>query len=166
MDIIIIGMRGSGKTTVGAILARKLGINFYDMDSIIEKEIKKTIFSLFKDGKESQFRKIEHDLLLKLSKLSKGVLSTGGGIILNSENKTIIKENFTIWLRGDISTLLLRTQNSHRPPLTNLSQKEEYQLIQKVRKPIYDECSKQSIDTTALTPEEVAQKILSLYLPS
>lgn len=94
-NVILIGMPGCGKTTIGEILSRKIKMNFIDMDKYIEKTEKKSIADIFKDGEET-FRDIESKAAAELANMSRVVISTGGGVIKRKENITVLSEKGVI----------------------------------------------------------------------
>ena len=90
--VVIIGMPGSGKTTIGKILGKELSLKFYDMDEYIQKTTSKSIIELFENGEE-YFRDIESNVCRELSQKENVLISTGGGVIKRKENIDAFKEN-------------------------------------------------------------------------
>ena len=116
--IILIGMMGAGKTTIGKSLANHLDKTFIDSDHEIQKRTGVKIPIIFEIEGEAGFRKRETDMLRELLKIDNIVLATGGGIIINEENRKLIKEKGTIiYLRATVNDLLHRTRHDKNRPL-------------------------------------------------
>lgn len=153
-NIILIGMPGCGKSTVGKLLAKKLGKAFVDADAAIEEFAGKTIPQIFAQEGEPGFRKIETQVLAALGKRSGCVIATGGGCITRPENYPLLHQNSTIlWLQRDIS--LLPTNGRPLSKAGNLV--EMYQI----RKPLYESFADLTLENTN-SPAETLQNILSL----
>ena len=144
MRVFIIGYMGSGKTTVGKKLARKLDLQFFDLDSLIEKTYNKSIERIFKDNGELEFREIESKVLKDISKKDNFILSTGGGTPCFNDNMIFITENgVSIYLKGTPEFLVSRLQNSKtvRPIIQGKSFEELHTFITnhlEERKPFYE----------------------------
>jgi len=124
MKIILLGYMGSGKTTIGIQLAKKLFLNFTDLDEFIEEKEQKSIKEIFEQKGEIYFRKIEHKYLKQFIKENESyVLSLGGGTPCYAGNLDLIlhdKNNLSFYLRGSISTLFKRlSENKIKRPLIN-----------------------------------------------
>ena len=119
-NIILVGFMGSGKTSVGKILAEQLGREFIDLDNFIENKTNKKIKDIFTENGEEYFRKLESNALKNICKGEGLIIASGGGIIENNKNLKIIKENcFCIYLYSDVETLWSRVRNSSRPLARN-----------------------------------------------
>lgn len=116
MKIYLIGMPGCGKSTVGRKIAKKLNISLFDTDQIISQEHKTSVKKIFASNGESYFRKCETDVLKRLQYFDDAVISTGGGIILNKENKKYMN-GLIIYLDLDLNILKQRLENDHKRPL-------------------------------------------------
>ncbi len=123
MNIVLIGYRGTGKTTIGRKVASLLGRDFMDTDALIMDRAGKTIKDIFADGSESAFRELESAVIADASLRKDAVIATGGGAVLRPENVKALKANAkVIWLRGDAETLHARivadaASTSQRPRL-------------------------------------------------
>jgi shikimate kinase/shikimate 5-dehydrogenase len=119
-NILLIGFMGSGKSSVGKLLAEKLGREFIDLDKIIEQKACKSIKDIFAEDGEQYFRKLESEALDDICKSEGQIIASGGGIIENKNNSKIIRENcFCIYLYSDVETLWSRVKNSPRPLARN-----------------------------------------------
>lgn len=114
---VLIGMPGCGKSTIGKLLAEKLGINFCDVDEYIEKRKNQKIVNIFKNG-ESFFRKIEKEAVKEVSQITPTVISTGGGVIKDSENIDVLKETgIIIFINRPLELILGDIETEGRPLL-------------------------------------------------
>ena len=117
-NITLCGMMGSGKSSVGKMLAKKINFNFIDTDKLIEKKVGKSISEIFDEYGENKFRKIEQTIICDILKNKKIVVSLGGGAIINSKTSEIINKNsFSIYLNVKIDILKKRLRNSRNRPL-------------------------------------------------
>jgi shikimate kinase len=164
--IYLIGPRGSGKTTVGRLLAERLGYGFVDADIEIETRAGSTIADLFAIEGEEGFRRREVGLVADLAKLDCHVIAWGGGAVLRPENRERLRANGTcVWLSGDAAILFRRLAGdpagaSRRPALTRLSGPEEMERILREREPLYREIAHLAVATDGMTPEAVVSAIL------
>ncbi len=124
--IVLVGLMGAGKTTVGRRLARELGIDFMDADAEIEKAAGCTIPEIFKNFGEPAFREGEKKVISRLLDDTPKVLATGGGAFMNEDTRASIKEKSTsVWLDADVSVLLERTGRKNNRPLLKTGDPEE-----------------------------------------
>tara|TARA_B100001057_G_scaffold275377_1_gene275606 strand:- start:44 stop:550 length:507 start_codon:yes stop_codon:yes gene_type:complete len=145
LKICIIGMPGSGKSTVGRILSKKLKYKFFDTDESIEDETKTKINDIFTNDGEAYFRELETKVLSKLIKINKVVISTGGGIIL--KNKNILDKCFNIYLQCDEDVLIERASRNKDRPLLLMDIKKNMKNLFNERKDIYNDLSDLKINT-------------------
>lgn len=159
--IVLTGMMGSGKTTVGALLAQKSGFNFIDIDSEIEKSEKMSIPNIFNEYGEQYFRRIEKTKTLSFANNKNLVLSLGGGGFEDEETRKIIKKNGVVfYLKANPECLFERIKSAiHRPLLHKNFSVETIAFILKKRADNYEKAH-HIIDTCGKTPEEIAEKIL------
>lgn len=155
---------GAGKTTVGRQLAKKLSREFYDSDHEIEKHTGADIPLIFELEGEQGFRKRESQVLQELVTNENIILSTGGGAVLNPENRKLLTENGIIfYLKSTAEKLYKRVANDKRRPL--LQTDDRLKQIKKIldeREPIYESIANQIIETQELTIKQITQKILDL----
>ena len=161
-NIFLVGMPGSGKSTVGRLLAEKLGLDFYDLDNEIESASGKTIAEIFTEGEEV-FRKHEAATLLKtISNKKSFILSAGGGTACFFDGMKVMNESgVTIYLDTPIDVLITRTKRKqHRPLLTANPVAALKELLNK-RQECYSQ-AKYKIDTMGLDPQQKVEKIIKL----
>ena len=136
-NISLCGMMGSGKSSIGKILAKKLDYNYVDVDKMIEINAKKTIKKIFEEDGEEYFRELEEKISIRILELKGAIISLGGGAIINKKIRNSIKKNsYNIYLNVDVDILTKRLQNSKTRPLIykkNLK-KELINLISKREK--------------------------------
>jgi len=163
---VLVGFMGTGKTCVGKMLAGKLGMTFLDMDDIIVERAEKSIPRIFAEDGEPHFRTVERDLVRELSAESDLVIATGGGVVLDPDNiSDFNRSGLTVCLSATPECILDRVEHDTNRPLLAGSKMEKITEILSTRQPLYDAIPNQ-IDTTALTTEQVADKILTLYRAS
>ena len=162
-NLILVGMSGVGKSTIGTLLSKKLNIKFIDIDSVLENESKMKIAEIFQKKGENFFRNLEEKITLKLLNSTNSVISLGGGGFINEKIRNgVLKNNFSFWLNCDTQTILKRIKNSKKRPLTlNLNDDELTELITK-RAKIYSKAQFR-INCHKLTKIEIVKKILKIY---
>ena len=140
-SIVLVGLMGSGKSTIGRRLAQRLGMRFADADDEIERAADMTISDIFARFGEAHFRDGERRVIARLLGEKPMVLATGGGAFINDETRALIlKDSLCIWLDADIATLVERVgRRSHRPLLKNRDPGEVLRELAAVRNPIYAE---------------------------
>jgi shikimate kinase len=165
MNIVLIGLRGSGKTTVGKILAQKMGREFIEMDELIARKAGLTIPEIVKKYGWGKFRDIEEEITGQLAKLDNIINASGGGVVTNGKNIVKLKKNgVLVWLQASVDTLVNRTgEDKGRPPLVEgRSRREDMEITFKERKPFYQQAADLTVNTENKTPEEVAEAIIKL----
>ncbi len=168
MNLVLIGYRGSGKTTVGRRLADRLKMRFVDTDDLIEEHQGNPISEIVKSHGWGHFRKLERNTIEEISKEDHLIIAPGGGAVLDTDNVKALGENgFIIWLKADKQTLLKRMNqdpgtNTRRPTLTGKGTSEEVKEVISLREPIYERASEIQIDTSALDVEAVVENILTV----
>lgn len=138
-SIVLVGLMGSGKSTIGRRLAQRLGMAFADADDEIERVAGMTISDIFAKFGEAHFRDGERRVIARLLAGKPHVLATGGGAFINEETRALIlKDSLCIWLDADIPTLVERTaRRSHRPLLKGRDAGEVLRELAEVRNPVY-----------------------------
>jgi len=165
MNIVLIGMRGSGKTTIGKLLAKRLGKQFIEMDELIVQRLGQTIPEIVNRYGWQKFRDAEAEITREVSRLDNVVNATGGGVVTREENiRELKKKGKLVWLKANTDTLLRRIGNDQsRPSLTGKSQREDMEAVLAERSPIYQRVADFIVDTEGKMPEEVAEAIAKLY---
>ena len=162
-NLIFLGMMGSGKSSIGSLVAKKLQLNFIDIDNEIETELGLSIKKIFETKGENYFRKFEEKITLKKLKSKPVVISLGGGAFTNRNiRKEVIKNHLSFWLNWSDEILVNRIKNSKKRPLvSNASENEIIDLIKK-RSNIYSKAL-YKIECDSLTKKEIVKKILKIY---
>jgi shikimate kinase len=159
--VVLIGMMGVGKTSIGRRLAKKLGVEFIDSDHEVELAAKCSVADIFEIYGEDAFRDVEKRVIKRLLSEKPHVLATGGGAFTDEESCTIIQENgISVWLKADPSTLLPRLERrDHRPQFHQGDiEKELTDLLEKYT-PHYSKAVIQ-VDCTGSSPEATTDKIM------
>ncbi|MFH1726973.1 MAG: shikimate kinase [Pseudomonadota bacterium] len=152
MNIILIGFMGCGKTIVGQRLASHLKRDFYDIDGEIENNAGMTISQIFEKHSEGHFRQLEKTTILRVSKLDNVVIATGGGAILDEENKMALKENGkVVYLTWAFNDLWQYIENCSKRPLLKNKSKDEIEALFNERKKHYSKAADFSINCTPET---------------
>lgn len=162
MSIVLIGYRGSGKTTIGRRLADRLWQTFIDTDELVVKKAGKSIKGIFEQHGEPHFRDLEAQAVREASQLSEHVIALGGGALGREENRSTLKQggHKVVYLRCEPQALLKRIESDPqtaeaRPNLTGLGGGiEEITALLKEREPLYRAAMTTELDVTRLTPEE------------
>jgi shikimate kinase len=160
-NIYLVGLMGSGKTAVGKRLAGLLGKGFVDTDAEIEKRTGVDIRFIFEKEGEARFREREREVVADLAARDDVVLATGGGVVLDPENRQRLATTGTVvYLKTSIEALLQRTKASrHRPLLMNEDPRAVFERLMAVRQPLYEEIADLTIDTTGRQVRAVAAEI-------
>lgn len=169
--LALVGYRATGKSTVGKILADRLGRPFADSDREVEARAGRSIRSIFAEEGEPAFRDREARAIRDLTESLPGaILATGGGAILRQESRAALREfGFVAWLTADPETLARRLRGSRRglddrPALTSAGTLAEIAGVLADRSPLYREVADAAIDTAGRTTEEVADAVLGAWL--
>tara|TARA_B100001741_G_scaffold94212_1_gene77306 strand:+ start:206 stop:712 length:507 start_codon:yes stop_codon:yes gene_type:complete len=162
MNIFLIGMMGSGKSSVGHSLSKHLTNTFYDLDKEVEKRFNLSIRDIFIEYGEDLFRKEENKLLKELEISSGLIVSTGGGIVLSEENRTILKKNKTYFLEADIEDMYERAikRENDRPLLKGMDITEFKDLYMK-RRDLYIESATATINVGKKSIEDLTIEIIN-----
>jgi len=160
-NIYLVGFMGTGKTTVGKLLAKKLRKEFAELDELIEKKEQRKITDIFSQSGETYFRQLENDLLKKISTQSNLVVSCGGGLMCNKNNIQILKNSGIVFnLEASSATIYKRTKDfAHRPLLNVQDPLMDIENLLQQRKPYYAQAH-YAIDTEKKTPEEIVDAII------
>ncbi len=163
-NIVLVGFMGSGKTTVGKLIAAETGMPLLDMDSMIEEKAGKTINAIFAEDGEPRFRAYERALARELSQTEGNIISTGGGIVLNPDNiADFEKTGLVVCLLADAETVLDRVKHDESRPLLAGDKETAILDILASRKHLYESIAHR-IDTSGRpSPKPTAREIIDLY---
>jgi shikimate kinase len=162
MNIILIGFMGSGKSTVGRLLAKELKMNFLDTDALIEKTEGRKIAQIFKKEGENYFRNLETEVLKTLGDYENFVLATGGGMVLREENVALLKSlgpRILLWAQPRVIYERIKME-THRPLLQVKNPVAQIQKILNYRRPFYERVADFSIDGSRLNADQVTGEII------
>ncbi len=167
MNIVLIGYRGTGKSTVGRRIARTLNKSFYDTDEMIQKRDGRVIKEIVEEDGWEFFRKEEKKVIGKLSSVRGSVIATGGGAVMDKKNLNILRRRgFFVWLTADVETIIKRIQKNNisyeqRPSLSQDDLYKETINILEERTPIYKKLADFTVDTSGKNIAGVEKEICS-----
>ena len=162
-NLVFLGMMGSGKSSIGNLVSKKLSFPFIDIDNLIVEDAGMNISKIFEKKGENYFRNLEEKITLKYLKKTKIVISLGGGGFINNKiRKEILDNHFSFWLNWDESILLKRIKDSKKRPLAFKSTDDEIRTMIKDRSKIYKK-AQFKINCNKLTKTEILQKIIKIY---
>ena len=162
-NIVLVGMMGSGKSTIGYILSKSTNLNFIDVDKVIEKKTGLKIVDIFEKKGEVYFRNLEEKITLNLLKEEKKILSLGGGAFLNSSIRKEISENsLSFWLNWKSSTIVKRIFKNNKRPIAFYSSENDLKKMIVERSKIYSEAD-YKINCESLSKSMIVKKIINLY---
>lgn len=163
--IVLVGMMGAGKTTVGRRLANRLGRHFIDSDEEVEKAAGMSIEDIFKAHGEADFRAGEVKVIARLLKEEGLVLGTGGGAFINTDTRALVKATAaSVWIKADFDLLFQRVQRrSNRPLLKTANPRETLRNLMDIRYPIYAEADV-TVVTRDVPQDQVASDVIDALL--
>lgn len=159
--IVLVGVPGAGKTTVGKLLAKDLGIDFFDSDQVIESRAGKSVSDIFTQDGEPAFRKLEHDVIVELLDSNNVVLALGGGSLGNDETRAKVKDATTVWLVAGLAQAVDRVGMNRNRPLLLGNVRGQLADLMAAREPFYKEVAAIAVDTSRLIPSEVVTEIVA-----
>ncbi len=164
--LVLVGMMGSGKTTVGRLVASRLGVPFADTDEEIETSTGLSVKDVFSSLGEPAFRRSESDVLSRL--LAPGgpvVIAAGGGAVLDEGNRTRMRREATVvWLRAEVRTLTDRVGTGEGRPLLAGASSDRLAEITGLRTELYESVAHFVVDTDARSPEAVADAVVAAFV--
>ncbi len=164
--IALIGLSGSGKSTVARLLAARLGWRLCDTDALVEQMAGRTIPAIFADEGEAAFREQETMALTAALAEPHTIVATGGGIVLRDVNRALLKEKaFVVWLDAPTDVLIarLRTHDEERPLLAGDNPAARLEMLRTQRAALYRETARLTIDTSEAAPDDVTERILGVF---
>ncbi|MDP7536952.1 MAG: shikimate kinase AroK [Methylococcales bacterium] len=164
-NIYLIGPMGVGKTTIGRQLAKRLGAPFYDSDKVIEEHTGVDIATIFEFEGESGFRRREKKIIEELVGLERVILATGGGVVLDEQNRALlVKNGFVVYLSCAVNKLLERThKDTKRPLLQTENPRQKIEVLLQERDPLYATCSDLKVNTGNMSGKMVVNLILAEF---
>ena len=162
-NLVLLGMMGSGKSTIGYLLSKNLNLEFCDIDSIIEKQDGRKIVEIFSTEGEDFFRKLEEKVSMQILETKESVIALGGGAFQsNAIRQKSIKESICIWLKLDIKSLAERCElRKNRPLLLNKNIKKELDKINNVRKSNFSK-SHYTVQVSGKTKYQIVKEIIRI----
>ena len=162
-NIVLIGFMGSGKSSIGRLLAKNLAFQFIDSDRLIVERAGMEITEIFAQHGENHFRELETEVIRSLLPRHSHVIATGGGVVLRESNRVLLRElGFVVALSASEEVIFERiSRNSKRPLLQTSNPRETIRGMVADRHGLYEQTAQWTIDTSTLTHEEVAAAILS-----
>ena len=158
-SVAIVGYMGSGKTTLGRLLARALGREFVDLDRAIVKSAGRGIPEIFAERGEKHFSDLEHEALADaLEGRSPSVIACGGGIVIRPDNRALLRGVTTVFLKEDTDVLYRRTRGPGRP--LRAASREEFEQRYAERLPFYTEVADIEVGVDGRPPTKVAEEVL------
>ncbi len=165
MNLVLCGMMGAGKTTIGIKIADRTGRRWYDTDGLIVDKYGK-ISDIFEYYGEAHFRKIETEIIRELAEKDNLIISTGGGLVLKKENNELLQKNGKIvFLRATLETLAKRLKVDGNRPLLQTSTesiRDRLSRLMQERTPVYEHVADYIVDVDGKTPEKIAEEIVAI----
>lgn len=164
MNIVLIGYRATGKTTVGKMLASRMDKRFVDTDDLIQENAGQNITDIVADIGWEGFRELEKQTVAEASRTNDLVIATGGGVVLDEANvRNLSATGKIFWLKADIETIMARLKSDgDRPPLSGKDAAGEAEQILTQRLPAYEKAAHWAVETETRTPHEIVKMIIDL----
>ena len=159
--IVLVGVPGAGKTTVGRLLATRLDTTFVDVDEVIETRAGKPIGEIFTDDGESAFRDLEEATISELLAGDEAVISLGGGALGRQSTRTLVSSHTVVWLQASLAAAVDRVGLNRNRPLLLGNVRGQLAELMAQREPIYRDAANYVIDTSSLTPDQVVTHIVA-----
>ena len=162
-NIVFLGMMGSGKSSIGYLVSKKLNLDLQDIDHIIENKLKMKISEVFKIKGERFFREFEEKITLKSLKRNNTIISLGGGAFMNVKiREEVLNNNLSFWLKWTSKTLINRIQNSIKRPVSFKATNNELLNLIKKRSNFYKKAN-YKINCENLSKNEIVNKVINIY---
>lgn len=161
MVVALIGMRGAGKTSVGRVLAARLGVPFVDTDAEVERRFGRPIAQVFAAGEVAEFRLVEAEVVAEALAGTDAVVATGGGCVEDGATRARLAAGFAVWLTAPAAVLAARCEGSGRPALTDLGGVAEFEAVLARREALYAECARVVVATDGRGVEEICEAIVA-----
>ena len=158
--VVLVGAPGSGKSTVGELLAERLGVPFADVDAVIEERTGRSITEIFADEGEAAFRTVEEQTTLELLE-REGVLALGGGAVLSPTTRAALRGHRVVWLQVAAATAVQRVGLNEARPLLLGNVRGRLMKLLAERTPLYADVATERVETDQRTPEAVVELLLA-----
>ena len=163
MNVVLVGARGAGKTTIAPLLAARLRRPWLDLDRELERRAGRSVREIFAADGEPAFRTLEAAEFAAVPE-DDWIVATGGGIVLRPENRARLARAWCVWLVADLDALVRRTAgDGNRPALTSLPPREEAAALLAARTPLYQEVARRRFVADGRTPAAVADDIAAAF---
>lgn len=160
MSIVLIGVPGAGKSTIGALLATQLGMTFIDTDNLIEERAGKSISDIFTTDGESTFRTLEAQTIANVLAGPSSIVSLGGGALGNEATRELVKGHIVLWLQTGLAQAVDRVGLNRNRPLLLGNVRGQLAALLTAREPIYRAAADLVVDTSELSIDEVVDECL------
>jgi shikimate kinase len=157
--LVLVGPPGAGKTTVGRLVAQRRGLEFLDTDDDVERNAGTTISDIFIDQGEESFRTLERDAVLRGLQHHDGVLSLGGGAVMDADVRDRLREHHVGFLNVGLSDASARVGFNRDRPLLIVNPRAQLRAMLAARRPLYVEVATFTVETDGMTPEDVATAV-------
>jgi shikimate kinase len=158
---VLVGAPGAGKTTVGRLLAERLGVGFRDTDADVERTAGKTVADLFVEDGEERFRALEREAVRTALQEHDGVLSLGGGAVLADETRARLQGHAVVHLDVDLAAAAQRVGLGQGRPLVGLNPRAQLKVLLEQRAPLYREVARHTVSTVDVPAELVVERVLA-----
>lgn len=158
---VIIGPPGAGKSTIGTLLAERLGVDFIDIDIVVEDRAGKPVGDIFLDEGEGAFRRLERAAVADALREASGVVALGGGSVLDERTRTDLASHSVVYLQVDFADAVKRVGLNQARPLLAGNPRARLKALLEERLPIYEGLATATINTTGYHPEEIVDEILT-----
>ncbi|QYC43473.1 Shikimate kinase [Nonomuraea coxensis DSM 45129] len=157
---VLIGPPGSGKTTLGRLLAERLGVGFRDTDADVEAVAGKPVSDIFVEDGEEHFRELEHEAVRRALAEHDGVLSLGGGAVLHPETQAMLAGHHVVYLQVGLADAVQRVGLASARPLLVLNPRSRLKKLMEERRPVYERLAAVTVTTDQREPAEIADEIM------
>lgn len=159
--VVLVGPPGAGKSTVGALLAERLGVTLRDTDADVEAATGQSIADIFLGEGEARFRQLEAAAVARALEEHRGVLALGGGAVLSPRTRELLRGRPVVFLDVALADAVHRVGLDAPRPLLAVNPRKQWRTLMEARRPLYTEVAAAVVDTEGRTPEEVARAVLT-----